>query len=256
MTDKRTPGWMSWLSAALLLGALLLFGVLGGGLVATRVIGTSGMGWDRLADTLGGMLVGGVLGVVAGVVGVLRLSANGRFWLTGGAVIGCLGAVAFLQATQPRVRTGSVTSIPAPPVESFSLHMGVADGLAGPPPQGDRLPWDHLRIASNLSLDYVPAGSPGRHCAANGIMDTPDGIVALTALRRVLANLPTEFDCGEPCPSCMEVSLEWFLDQTRWSASLTDRCWRSHPQLQPLRGSVEPLFAAYAPKAECTSSAP
>jgi hypothetical protein len=247
---------MSWLSGALLLAALLFFGVLTGGLVATRVIGTSGMGWDRLADTLGGVLAGGALGLVAGIVGVLKVGSSGRFWLAGSAVVGCLGAAAYLLATQPRVRTATVTSIPPPPVESFSLHMGVADGLAGPPSEGNRLPWNFLRIASNLSLDYVPAGNPSRHCAANGIIDSSDDIAALTALRGNLARLPTEFDCGEQCPSCMEVSLEWFLDQTRRTAALTDRCWRSHPQLQPLRASVERLFATYGPKAECTPSAP
>lgn len=256
MMDPRAPGWMSWLSGALLLAALLLLGVLTGGLVATRVIGTSGMGWDQIADTLGGVLAGAALGLAAGVVAVLKLGSSGRLWLAGGAVIGCLGAAAYLQASQPRVRTGSAANIPPPPVESFSLHIGVADGLAGPPPEGARLPWDFLRIASNLSLDYVPAGSPGRHCAANGVIDTPDGIAALTTLRGILANVPTEFDCGKPCPNCLEVSLEWFLDQTRRTAAVTDRCWRSHPPLQPLRASVERLFANYAPQAECTSSPP
>ena len=141
MTDTRAPGWMSWLSAALLLAALPLLGGLSGGLVVTRLIGTSGMGWDQLADTLGGVLAGGALGLVAGIVGVLRLSSSRRFWLAVGAVIGCLGVVAYLQATRPRLRPGSVTNVPPPLVESFSMQMGVADGLAGPPPEGNRFPW-------------------------------------------------------------------------------------------------------------------
>ena len=256
MAHTRLSRWTSWISAAILLVALVLFGFIVGGLVATRVVGMSGMGWDRLADTLGGLMVGGALGIAAWVLAVWFFAPAGRFWLTGAAVIGCIGASIYLQSTQPPMRSGRAVDIPAPAVAQFTWQMGVADGLAGPPPDGERLPWEFLRIASNLSLDYVPVGKTGQRCFANNAMDTPEGIAALTELRAILVAIPSELDCGEPCPSCMEVSLLWFIDDDRASALITDRCWLSHEQLQPLRVSVERLFAKYGEPAECSPSTP
>ena len=38
------------------------------------------MGWDQLADTLGGMMLGGGLGLVAGAVLWRGLDRRGRLW--------------------------------------------------------------------------------------------------------------------------------------------------------------------------------
>ena len=98
--------------------------------------------------------------------------------------------------------------------------------------------------------------SRDRRPMASGVMDTPEGIAALTELRTILVALPRQLDCGEPCPSCLEVSLQWFLNDDRAVATITDRCWRSHDALQPLRASVEHLFTTYGPTAECSPSTP
>ena len=239
----------------MLLVALVVLGFIAGGLVATRIIGSSGMGWDQIADALGGVVVGSALGIAAWIVAVRLLGSAGRLWLTGAAVVGCIGASIYLQSTPPRTRPGRVVDIPPPAVATFTWQMGVADGLGGPP-EGERLPWEFLRISSNLSLDYVPVGRSDRHCFANSVMDTPEGIAALTELRAILVAVPRDLDCGEPCPRCMEVSLQWFLDDDRATAMITDRCWMSQEQLQPLRASVERLFATYSPKAECSPTTP
>ena len=240
----------------MLLVVLVLFGFIAGGLVATRIIGTSGMGWDQIADTLGGVMVGGALAVAAWIAAVRMLGSAGRLWMTGAAVLGCIGASIYVQSTPPRVRTAPTVVIPAPAVAPFTWQMGVANGLASPSADTEPLPWSFLRIASNLSLDYMPVDRTNRHCFANSVMDTPEGIAALSELRAILAALPPALDCGEPCPSCMEVSLQWFLDDQRATAMITDRCWRSHENLQPLRASVERLFTTYGGTAECSPSTP
>jgi hypothetical protein len=132
----------------------------------------------------------------------------------------------------------------------------VADGLPGPPSDGERLPWEFLRIASNLSLDYVPPGKTGQQCFANSALNTQDGIAALRELRAILVAMPSEIDCGEACPSCLEVGLQWVVDDDRATATITDRCWRSNETLQPLRASVERLFATSRATAECVPSTP
>jgi hypothetical protein len=244
---------MSWLSAAMLLVTLVLLGGLAGGLVVTRIIGTSGMGWDQIADTLAGLMVGGALGFGAWIVAVRMASAAVRLRLTVAAVTGCVAVSISLLSMPTRVRSGRPVDVPDPAVASFTWQIGVADGLAGPPPDSERLPWAFLRIASNLSLDYVPADRTDRHCTA--VINTPEGIAALTELRAHLAALPSQLDCGEPCPRCMEVSLQWFLDQPR-ALMITDRCWRSHEALTLLRATVERVFATYGGTAECESLPP
>jgi hypothetical protein len=245
---------MSWLSAAMLLVTLALAGAIVGGLVVTRIVGTSGMGWDQLADLLSGFVAGGGLGVAAGIVAIRIAGPRARLRLTAAAVAGGVAAMIYVQFTPPRVRSRPAAALPAPAVAPFTWQIGVADGLAGPP-EDEPLPWTFLRIVSNGSLDYVPAGGPDTHCRADAVMHTPEGIAALTELRAILAGMPAQVDCGEPCPRCMEVSLQWFLDAPR-AVMITDRCWRAHEALQPLRASVERLFAMYGGAAECTPAAP
>jgi hypothetical protein len=170
------------------------------------------MGWDQIADTLGGVVVGVVLAVAVRIVAVWVVAPTGRLWMSAAAVVGCVAASIYLVMTPPRARPGRA---PAPPVETFAWQMGVADGLAGPPSDSERLPWEFLRIASNLSLDYVPANDTDRHCIAVDSLNAPEGIAALRELRAILSAMPPSFDCGEPCPSCMEVSLQWYLGDDR-----------------------------------------
>ena len=59
----------------MLLVVLVLFGFIAGGLVTTRVIGTSGMEWDQIADTLGGLMVGGALAIAGWIVAARRAAA-------------------------------------------------------------------------------------------------------------------------------------------------------------------------------------
>ncbi len=78
-------------SAVFLILSSLLFGFLSGAFVATRVIGGGGMGWDRLADALLGMVVGLVLAsILSGVL--LSLLDSGKRWIAvvlffGGSVL-------------------------------------------------------------------------------------------------------------------------------------------------------------------------
>lgn len=67
-------------SAALCLVSLILLGFILGGFAAGRVMpGSEGeMGWDRLADAIGGAAVGTLLGLVAGVIAVRRFTVVQR----------------------------------------------------------------------------------------------------------------------------------------------------------------------------------
>ena len=86
MTSKTTR----FFSGTAVVAMAVLCGFLAGGFIASR-LSTTGMGWDRLADTLGGMMVGVVAGVILGAVLVVRLGVRGRMvaagFLAAGAVV-------------------------------------------------------------------------------------------------------------------------------------------------------------------------
>ena len=53
---------------------VLLFGFMLGGFLGGRVFGGDGMGWDRLADALGGMMLGVIIALVVGIVAARTLT--------------------------------------------------------------------------------------------------------------------------------------------------------------------------------------
>lgn len=160
------------------------------------------------------------------------------------AALAASGAVWWYNAGTPvRGEPGTVGGA-TPAVQPFTFHLRTAEPVEGPIAVNERLLWQHLHISSGLTFDYVPAGRPDQQCVAENIADDLSGIQRFNELRDLLGGLPRDVDCDAPCPSCAEVSLEWFLDQERHSAVLTDRCWNTHPELQALRTSVEGIVAA------------
>jgi hypothetical protein len=247
------PGW---LTAACVLAGLVFLGMIAGALVATRVMTVSGMGWDQIADTLGGLMVGGAVGLVAGLVAVRMLDARGRLAATAGALLASVAAAMYLQATPPNMRRTSGVPAPEPPVASFTFQLSAAEGLGGPGDADMRPPWALLRVASNLSLDYVPIDRPEEYCRAHDALRAPEAIAALSELRSLLAGLPGEVACSDTCQACMEVDLQWLVNDERRTASMSDRCWRSLAALQPLRASVERIVERYGTTAVCERSTP
>lgn len=243
----------SVLTAVLLAPALLLLGVLVGGFVATRVFPTSGMGWDGIANALGGVIGGCLVASVVWVLAIVTLGPRGRVALIGIAIVGSTAMWMYLQATPPPVRVPRqhTENVQPPPVAPFTFQLGTADGLEGPNPGAQRLPWQRLRINSTLSFDYVLLDRPDRLCLVTDGLDTPGDVTRFTTLREELSRLPRDIDCGEPCPACDEVILHWSIDEARSTLSLHDRCWLTHERLQPLRAAIDAILTPHRDRATC-----
>lgn len=108
LTPDSRKRWSAWLTAILLLPALLAPGVLLGGLVASRVLPDTGMGWDQLANTLGGMMVGAILAVGAWLFALQQLGTRGRLLLTGGGLVAAIVASVVLVTTRPQNQAASL----------------------------------------------------------------------------------------------------------------------------------------------------
>ena len=93
----------SFLTGAFLLITFTLLGFLFGGLVATRIMTTGAMGFDQLADALGGFMAGSLAGLIAGIV-LLRFLSPPKRWVAGLVAIAVIcGCILYLRATPPKV---------------------------------------------------------------------------------------------------------------------------------------------------------
>lgn len=80
-----------FLAAVFLVLSCLVFGVFAGGFLSSKVFTSgAGMGWDRPAETLGGVVVGGLLGLIGGGLLLLELGRRER-WI--GGLLALLGAL-------------------------------------------------------------------------------------------------------------------------------------------------------------------
>ncbi len=145
--------------------------------------------------------------------------------------------------TRPDVESREHARPPAL-VRPFTFRLATSDGPEAASRTGGPPAWHALRIGSDLAFDYVPIGRPDQQCVAENIADDLAGVLRFRELRGLLEALPTNVDCGEPCPSCTRVDLEWVVEEEHSALALTGHCWHTHPQIQPLRTAVEGVVAA------------
>jgi hypothetical protein len=243
----------SKLASAFLLITLLIFGFIFGAMVATRIMTTSGMGFDQLADALGGMMIGSLGGLVVGIVLMRRLTPASKLVVGLLAIAVTVGTILYLRATPANTRVGEPVVYPPPAVESFNFTLETIDPYEGQRQDDPSLPWQNLRMASNLTFSYVALDAPDKLCIAPGTLNTEDGITRLRELRNILENLDVAgFPCDPlPCPSCTSVGLVWYLEQERFNISFDAACWQNEPALQPFRASVEEILANYSDSVTC-----
>lgn len=115
MTQPRPSRSSSWATGAVYLIALVGLGFVLGGTVATRLFPSGGMGWDQIANALGGVLVGVIVSAVVGAITVVRLSPRARLLLAGAAVAAVVACFAYASLTPPPGRPQSVPAAPTAP---------------------------------------------------------------------------------------------------------------------------------------------
>lgn len=101
MASQEPNRALGIVSGAVLLIALSPVGLLIGGFVASRIGSKSQMGWDQLADTLGGAMLG-VLGAwVAGIVLIQILTPRKRFVVALVATASIVALIVILRIVRP-----------------------------------------------------------------------------------------------------------------------------------------------------------
>ncbi len=223
--------------AVVLVLACVLLGFVAGAFVATRVFPSGGMGWDQLANTLGGVMIGSGTGAVIGLILAFTLKHRARIWALAALLAGLVVTIVLLNTVPvPERPVPQRVELPPPPVESFNLTLAVKD----PTPD---LPWRHLRISSNLAIDYIKPDTT-QLCVAPQALRADAGIARARALRTALASLPAQLNCAA-CLDCPSASLTWWLDQARSSLDFDVTCWRDSAALAPVRETIARIMAEH-----------
>ena len=102
MNGKNQPSkWKRVISGVVLIASTLIAGAAFGILWVRLFIPRKAMGWDNLADFLGGMMVGALLGLVVGAVMVFLFSIRTQWMSIGIAVVVAILIFASLALTAP-----------------------------------------------------------------------------------------------------------------------------------------------------------
>ena len=199
MTSKTTR----FLSGTAVLATAVPCGFLTGGFIASR-LSTTGMGWDRLADALGGMMVGVVAGVILGAVLVARLGVRGRLVAAGFfAAAAVVTIVAFRLVPAPKMDLPPPPAPPPPRFEpAYSFSIGAFDESVEPI---EGVPYRWFKLHSPVRRIDTVAWTPGARTVQVEAADE-----ALSALAAVLADLEKPPECP-PCDGCGRMAVSWSL---------------------------------------------
>lgn len=205
------------------------------------------MGWDGIADMLGGMMLGALLGLVAGVV-LFRLLQPGRRIRASMTATG-IGLLTFagLIATAPKQAVSPAPAIKQAfqPAFRFSMRVSHAEEiLANTPANAQPLPFTEAQIASGKPvLVYKTWGPDFAEC--NAQPDTADlevlvaHILALDAASGSICSTPEED---------LLIAASWRINGTQGNQSIEAGCLASKPAFraasEALTGLAENLCPA------------
>lgn len=112
-SSKPSRRIVAALASTVLTLAASFLGALVGVLFVRFFVPQTGMGWDRIADALGGLMLGASAGLLAGALLAWRLPARSRNRTAAAALVLCLAVVLVLRALSGD-SSGDSSGEPAP----------------------------------------------------------------------------------------------------------------------------------------------
>lgn len=263
----------SVLSALTLVASLLALGFFLGGFVATRLLPTTGMGWDQLADALGGMMLGTLIGLVLAVAGVSLLTTRVRWWTSAGALILAFVTLLGLRVVPPRVvepaqRQPAQALLPQfEPAAELRLFVPEPQAWSQGHTQVGRLKdlsWRRVEVRTeNWSAIWETHADPfddtsGEFCVGTFRTPLTDRSAELASLVEVIAELPAELQerctaagfgdpvlrAGPELADTAALHLNWELAEQSHAATFTLDCTAAVPELDRLLRKLATLRAA------------
>ena len=185
----------------------------------------SGMGWDQIADGLGALALGGMVGLVVFLLLALRL--DGARALTLGAVTVIVGPLLLVVAARIPGRPAPTAPevLPFEPTFVFQMYSRIPAGDPGPPAGVDGFPFRELRVDARswrlTSKGWGPA-TERTYCAAE--LDEASLARLAVAVRRVFDEAEESLqNCPGAGRATFSVTVEWQAE-TRGVASFGLTC--------------------------------
>jgi hypothetical protein len=246
---RRIGPAIAWILLALtsaLLGASL------GGLWVRLFVPKKQMGWDALADALGGLMLGALVGLVAGAVVAAFLSMRGRFL---GSVVAAVAMGVVFAGFASTGRAHRLLEPVAPPKKSFPIPFSAAvrvshseEILRAVPPGEEPIPFTEGKVWTvGPEVVRVGWGPELEHCSATPTDADLEAIVPV--LRRAI---------GEAGPICrteeegdLILSFALRLEDMRTSASVEAGCLADRPALTALVEAIAGVVDRLEPQFTC-----
>ena len=234
----------SWLIRIITGVCLLLSSTVAGavlGLVWVKLFATAeSMGWDALADALGGMMLGGLVGLVIGGLMIARLSVR-RQWagfaiglaLVGLAIVGLpLSAPNREEAPPPAAKTSFQ------PFFRIGLRLSHTQEILSAVAAAERpLPFTEAEVSSGKpELVYVVWGPDFHRCT--GVPSEIDLESIVPRIQKVIAS--ADLACKTP-ENDLSLSVYWNMAGEIGNQSLDVGCLPDQPAVRELADAIAAL---------------
>lgn len=244
---RRALSTASW---GLLLGGLgLVAGALLGGLYVRLFVPRTGMGWDQLADALGGLMVGGALGALAGIALALFLSGRGRVVSAAVMIVLAVSALFTLRAlreerpeSEPFVRQEAFK-----PMYLVRMNVGKSDEiLRATPPEARPVPFTEMELfTASEELELVGWDQEPSRCQ---VAVSRDDLTALIPRVQTAHAEAAAGHCRTDNPDDYPVSLSVNFDGQRYNATVQADCLADRPAMLALAEAIADLSERVCPR--------
>ena len=243
------PSFLGVVSTLLVLVLGGVSGALLGGLFVRLFVPKTGMGWDQIADALGGLMLGGLLGLVAGGVLVFFLDVRRRFMTTVALlVISTIIIIGLALLHEPAPSAEPVVrEKPFAPWFRASIRVGHSERiLLGIKPSSEPVPFTEAGVWTAVpELEHTGWGPDLRRCKAE---PSRDDLNRLLPLVTAAAKEASAGRCRTPREDDLIVGIAINLDGEKSSASVEGDCLAQRPAMVALTTALDELAARLCPQ--------
>lgn len=233
--------------------ACAVLGISLGLLWVKLTVSARSMGWDAIADMLGGIVVGGALGLLAGAWLSAGLSAQARWWSAGAGTLlsGLLLAILAWSAPPPKTPPGPAAKWSFEPHFRIGLRISHTRQALSAVPANER-PWPFVEasiVSSKPELVLTGWGPQFQRCKAK---PTEADLRLVIPLLQQLVGASGDY-CRTP-EEDLALSANWSLKGNRGNQGLHSGCLAQHPGLRALADGVARIGQRYCATPDITAA--
>jgi hypothetical protein len=233
----------------ILIASSALAGALLGTVFVRFFVPRTGMGWDQLADALGGLMLGAIIGLVAGIFATVRFDTRRRLVATAVAILIVAATVGILRlAAEPRQDAEPVVrEQDFQPWFRVSVRVGhTEEVLNGVEPGDEPVPFSEGSIFTAIpELIHVGWGPEFRRCRAEPSVDDLNFLLPLV---RAVSDEAAAGMCRTPRSDDLGVVMNFSREDGRGGGDRVESdCLVDRPALVNLANALQTVAARLCP---------